>query len=512
MSRTLVILEVSRKQDYIFSSKRLRENAARSEEIRFVTSSPFFQEASDQYREDANLVYSGGGHTILQFDDAVQATEFTKQVTEKALRQFDSMEIYAKQLEYDSTLSPGDNLKKLSAALEAKKSLRRQSFRLLNFGVEELDGETFAPVRIDSLPEDKRHSRPEAVRAPDGWEFPVQLEDVAGGDNFIAVVHIDGNAMGKRVEGLYAKSSNDWELCKASLQQFSDGIDADFKAAFEETVNELVDKYWKEGKNPKLPIRPIILAGDDVCFVTAGNIGIECARVFLNHLASKTNQEDGMPYAACAGVAIVHQKYPFHRAYTLSEELCSSAKRFGASIDPDGRISAMDWHIEFGQLKDSLSDIRDDYETNDSSDNDCKRLELRPVVVLQPDGVPKERAAEQTGGVRTYSFFRAMSLAMKEEQNQIARGKIKDLREAFKQGEIESNFFMQDRQIGNLLYHGFSAEHAGNEVSAAYNLLKGGATEIDKSALRKICGIKRCIFFDAIELLDHCDFWEGANT
>lgn len=35
MDRVLTILEVSRKQDYIFSSKKLRENADRSNEIAY---------------------------------------------------------------------------------------------------------------------------------------------------------------------------------------------------------------------------------------------------------------------------------------------------------------------------------------------------------------------------------------------------------------------------------------------------------------------------------------------
>ena len=53
MEQTLVILEVSRKQDYIFSSKKLRENAQRSAQISYVTSSAFFRRAAEEwYREE----------------------------------------------------------------------------------------------------------------------------------------------------------------------------------------------------------------------------------------------------------------------------------------------------------------------------------------------------------------------------------------------------------------------------------------------------------------------------
>ena len=49
MSKILLILEVSRKQDYIFSSIHLRDNAARSDIIRYVTSEEFFKQAAPEY-------------------------------------------------------------------------------------------------------------------------------------------------------------------------------------------------------------------------------------------------------------------------------------------------------------------------------------------------------------------------------------------------------------------------------------------------------------------------------
>ena len=46
---------------------------------------------------------------------------------------------------------------------------------------------------------------------------------------------------------------------------------------------------------------------------------------------------------------------------------------------------------------------------------------------------------------------------MKNEYGKIARSKIKELREALKQGEVESEFFLQDKKVQDLLYHGFTA-------------------------------------------------------
>ena len=134
--KTLVILEVSRKQDYIFSSKQLRDNVRRSDEISCVTSEKFFQKTAGKQYHPENMVYSGGGHTILQFESKQQAVDFTQQVTEAAIRQYPQMELLAKVIEYQNNCTPGENLKNLSAELERKKSFRKSSIRQLTLGVE----------------------------------------------------------------------------------------------------------------------------------------------------------------------------------------------------------------------------------------------------------------------------------------------------------------------------------------------------------------------------------------
>ena len=56
--KALLILEVSRKQDYIFSSNRLKDNARRSQEIAYVTSPAYFiKKASELYSDEKNLVF-----------------------------------------------------------------------------------------------------------------------------------------------------------------------------------------------------------------------------------------------------------------------------------------------------------------------------------------------------------------------------------------------------------------------------------------------------------------------
>lgn len=508
MERYLTILEVSRKQDYIFASKELRKNVARSAEIAKVTSSDFLKEAAGEalYREDENMVYTGGGHTVLQFASKEQAKAFAGRVTEMALRTWRDMELYVKTRCYDPGRTPEENLSALTEALEQKKARRKASFRTASFGVEKMNGVRPVSRHRDEETANARSFFPDP---PANWEYTNFSDNSVGEGNFLAVVHIDGNAMGARVDHLYRDDSKmlDWEHCREQLRNFSRSIDDDFKAAFSEMAERLAAHISRlenrtEGKTV-LPLRPVILAGDDVCFVTAGKLGLECARIFMERLARRSNKVDGHPYASCAGVALVHKKFPFSQAYALAEELCSNAKHFGTELDEERRVSMIDWHIEFGQLKDSLGELRRDYATEDSTSEQERRLELRPLLVTAPKEVPVP--PDKTGGVRTYAYFKALCANLREQNGNIARGKIKELRTALRQGELESRFFLEEKQIQELLYLHFPALYRSAEERAEQfsHMINEGLIDPKKSAFTKIGDVSRCLYFDGIEMIDH---------
>ena len=128
MGKTLMILEVSRKQDYIFSGKKLAENAARSGEIAYVTDDKFFRTVAGNLYRAENLVYTGGGHTVLCFEENEKAVAFAMAVSEAVLRQFPGMELFIGRVPYDNSISPGENVKELTKALEKKKARRAGTF------------------------------------------------------------------------------------------------------------------------------------------------------------------------------------------------------------------------------------------------------------------------------------------------------------------------------------------------------------------------------------------------
>lgn len=485
MSKHLLILEVSQKQAYIFGSRKLRDNLRRSDQIRYVTTPEFFAKCcGSDFSESENKVYCGGGHAALQFADQEQARRAANAITGEVLRRYPGMEMYAKLLEYRPELTPGENLNALSAALEEKKALRLASFHRYSFGIDLGRKPEKANQSDDMVGSDER---PTHYRE---WRLTEDGEKLAGEDNFLAIVHIDGNAMGARVQNIYKRAGNDWNRCRGLLDQFSLEIDRHFSEAFDAMRDELTEKLPSLGWNAVkdfFPLRRIINAGDDVCFVCAGKLGLSCAASFLRHLNGKVNQADGSGYAACAGICMVHKKYPFRAAYDMSEELCSNAKRFGVEYDPTGGISAIDWHIEFGQLKDSLGEIRADYQTDDGG-----QLELRPYAVL----------GGQVPRYRQFAFFRSVVEELKKETKALPRSKVKSLRDALKQGELETLLALKSMQIEDISYLGVETR-----VPDWLELtLKGG--RVEKGAFISDGKKRRSLYFDAIEMMDHVALWE----
>lgn len=569
MSRALMIFEIPGKQRYIFGSKALKDNVERSQDIAYLMNEfegqDFFQdlareqepgEAARFYDRARNLVYAGGGHTILQFEGDTRsaarekARAFGKVVTWEAMRRYHGVELFTKIIDYDENAAPGENLCRLHRELEQKKTRRQAAFRRTVLGVERLgaeiaDGErrqeqryrrkdlSFRPVpqvrpSDGKPPKPKRDKFPYGIEPPTGFGFPLAFEDLADSGGLIAVVHIDGNGMGNRSNVLnHRQDAENWETFCQLRQRFSESVKESYRAAFLHTMDAVrsatdvdtarrmkVEPLENSGKTelPAIPIRPVILAGDDVCFVTAGDLGLDCARVFLEYLAHDAkNDVDEQPYPACAGVVLVHKNYPFHRAYNLAEELCSNAKKYGSSLDSQGRVSAMDWHIEFGQLKDDLEAQRRDYITEDGN---C--LELRPVTVCAPDGV----SLNDEQRLRTWAFFRAMCRTMQEERT--ARGKIKGLRNALKQGETEAAFYLRMNRAEGLLDNSLKSLYTTDEEKAALfrKIFYEGAparlpafaytgdpvSKEDAEAGKP--QKKRSLLFDSIEMLDHCRFLE----
>lgn len=500
MKKLLLIMEVSQKQAYIFKNKELKKNIDASYTIDEITSSGYFEKYfPEYYNEEKNLVYSGGGHTILVFDNDVeendntgkenQAVRFAKKLSKQIFCDYDGLEVFIKIMDYNENDDPSKNIQNLMKKLEEKKAIRRASFRQGTFGMEVSKGEAervFDSEKKEKEAEqrkkDAENRREKRIREEKKkiqeeetthYELVTQLEKLGGNkddNNFIAVVHIDGNLMGKKVQ------ENDKELRKIldrisdpekkldmyreKKQEFSEKIDKLFKGAYSDMQDAVkkqiengnlkdlsLEEVVNEEKQINFPVRRIITAGDDICFVSEGRIGIECAVEYMKALWKRSKGEN----SACAGVAIVHQSYPFYKAYEIAESLCSSAKKYNASLDKEGcaNACAIDWHIEYGEMYGGLDEIRKHY-----VDADGKSILARPYFVCG------KAEYEGKAGNRTYADFKQTMEEMEyalhnkcedEEDRMIARRKLKELRTYLKESDEAVDAYFKKSRLDQYL-------------------------------------------------------------
>lgn len=167
----------------------------------------------------------------------------------------------------------------------------------------------------------------------DTCSFSTILRDISKlGDknSWIAIIHADGNGLGKVVQ----KIGTDIKKYK----EFSKKLDIATIQASQETFYE-VQKYIN---NTTIPIRPIVIGGDDITIICRGDIALDYTKIFLKKFEEKTQKYLGdilksseifsMGEArdyltACAGIAYIKESYPFYYGYSLAEELCSESKK-----------------------------------------------------------------------------------------------------------------------------------------------------------------------------------------
>ena len=146
----------------------------------------------------------------------------------------------------------------------------------------------------------------------------------------VAVIHIDGNDIGQRVQ-----------KCK-TLKQYKDFSTALTQAtktaacqAIKQAIEVIEDKEIlvkeKDSGKLELPIRPIVLGGDDFTLVIKAKYAREFVKNYIENFEAYTKEGQhkeklfGEMHAS-AGVAFVKAKSPFSGNYKLSEDLCKYAK------------------------------------------------------------------------------------------------------------------------------------------------------------------------------------------
>lgn len=261
----------------------------------------------------------------------------------------------------------------------------------------------------------------------DEYRFCSELEKIGyrDGESYISIIHIDGNNMGVK-----------FSCCRTMFERkkLSKQVATIVKDAFKELLKSIVKEYdaYEEFLDMKklvrdgikyLPLRPIIIGGDDVTFICPGRMGIEYAKRFIEYvnryhlldedlrqrISARTGKAVPETMSCCAGVAIVPAKYPFFRAYELAEQLCGAAKV--KSREEEG--SYMDFAMLHGEMSGDLQQLREQQYIGV-----CGNLHYGPYDVLN---TKSERALNALFGLQK-QLQSLPSTKLKEMRNVLHEG------------------------------------------------------------------------------------------
>jgi hypothetical protein len=466
----LLAVDTAGIQKYIFSSNRLRENIGASHLIASVTGQWAFEsilKATDEIagphnvvdvdgtlsdvtieRSDtsAEVLYGGGGNFVVLFRNVDMQKRFVQTLSRRVLEEAPGLRLMIHSVRFvlgKDVLA--EKLKQLFQEMQAKRSTESNTMPAAGLSVTVMCRSTALPA-VDVAPQigdyDARPASAEVLAKLDaadsantrlkstfpldqGHEYPLDFDELGrtrGETSLIAVVHADGDGIGKRIEAIGNQYKHPRQLREYIdyLRWFSRNLAQAAQNAQKGTVEHL----WQLARDSVevaelfgrhyVPFRPLVFGGDDITFVSDGRIGLGLTLEYLQRFQHETKQLLNERLTACAGIAIVKSHYPFARAYELSEELCKSAKKYRRESAPES--CCLDWHFTTGGIYGDLTEIRRrEYTVKAGS------LTLRPV-------------ASSDGDLRSWGTIAAGLAAFQDGNWQEKRNKAKMLREKLRGG------------------------------------------------------------------------------
>ena len=361
-------------QQYIFQSNRLKENIGASYLAKYwlgdglIKATQADRTAWDKYVEapwrdplknpvatdkDVNVIYVGGGNAALLFKSRETANEAVRAWSCELLKEAPSLRIVVGYGEVKASLAEAyraalEDLNRCEeglpfgtplGGLPVVRTCTSTGLPASQPSEEPYEENQWISEAADRKRKESQNAITNALESilEEGQRFAVKPEEELGGSegqSHIAVVHADGNGMGKLLNEVIDKAKQEDTDFLHNLRAFSASVSFESLRALVETLKYL------QAALPRLrddlavdtseifPLRPIVYGGDDLTFVCDGRLGLDLAALYLEEFAKGKIRVLGerKSVSACAGVAIVPTKFPFARAYGFADELCGLAK------------------------------------------------------------------------------------------------------------------------------------------------------------------------------------------
>lgn len=517
----LVMYDISGIQKFIFATGKLKEQMGGSNIIHKIMyeclPKVLGREVKEydawkdkDYRSDkfehkikGNVVYIGGGNAMALFKDA-ETMEKTNRDMQKEVYKLTAGNIrlcYA-AVEIESLDIKGEGYGKVYEELMSKMAIFKREHTAVStvrgFSINAQDVNTFEPIIVNydfknkkelacaaSIFQKKQHKYRNMVKL-EKYNFADQFDEYFKSDDkksFLAIIHIDGNSMGKKIQG-FIKSIDDRpeNTIRESLKHMkllSMEIDSIYENALIETLDQVYEYEINNtmDKDP-LPFRVVIRDGDDLTIVMDAGRAFKFVDVYMQKLGEEVEKNKELYPEICgsrinvsagAGLTFVHNKFPFDMAYDYAEQLCKSAKTELRELSEKGSIhedtSCMDFQIIRSGMTSEIAKYRKEKYTFSHNEEEYK-LNARPYFFTEDASILQHR----------YNDFK--EIVNKILSGDIARNKLKELRNSYSLGMDEAKNCY--RRILSRNKEGISGDKS-KEVFSADNI---------------------AIYFDALDVID----------
>ncbi len=164
----------------------------------------------------------------------------------------------------------------------------------------------------------------------------------------MGVIHADGNGLGQILMKLEAAFHKGDGFADA-MYEFSQGIELATVNAVKVAMEKVILKH-AFGEKYVLPIRPLILGGDDLTVIVRADLAMDFCQTYLKEFEDQTEKvfssfrgalagalksENITKMSACAGIAYIRASQPFYLGYGLCESLCKHAKQTSKRVSSD---------------------------------------------------------------------------------------------------------------------------------------------------------------------------------
>lgn len=286
------------------------------------------------------VLFVGGGNAYVMFETKELCLNINRHMARYILEETYSLQlavaVEAVSWNYQKDY---DNLRKKMDEIKSKATVSHPYGALPIMKVERSTGYPAICTRegqdISSETYLKQERKRQCKESEDEKIFDKLIEE-KGVDSTLAVVHIDGNDMGRRIRE-HIKTATTYTEAVNRMRTLSYHIKFSYQNVFEQMYQRFNEKSSQleqfHKKEAMCFIRKILVAGDDITYVCSGKIALATVEYFCREISkmTMTGQQDEeslceQRFSVCAGVAFMGSHFPFSVAYEVAEECCAQVK------------------------------------------------------------------------------------------------------------------------------------------------------------------------------------------